>query len=135
MTAKTPKRTGKVGYKRPPVETRFKKGQSGNPRGRPKGAKGFMAELQEVLDEVILVHEGKRSRKMTKRRVIAKRLVEGGLKGDPKAIQAIDRVDAQVRSVDSTQGEGPMTEEDDFILDRLIGRRSRLQAGGDDNVG
>lgn len=25
----------KVGYRRPPVETRFKKGQSGNPRGRP----------------------------------------------------------------------------------------------------
>lgn len=28
-----------VGYGRPPEETRFKKGQSGNPRGRPKGSK------------------------------------------------------------------------------------------------
>lgn len=133
--AKTAKGAGKVGYKRPPVETRFKKGQSGNPRGRPKGAKGFMAELQEELDEVILVHEGNRSRKMTKRRVIAKRLVEGGLKGDPKAIQAIARVDARVQDVASAPGEGPMTEEDDIILDRLIERRTRGRPGGsDDNV-
>jgi Family of unknown function (DUF5681) len=29
----------RVGYGKPPLETRFKQGQSGNPRGRPRGAK------------------------------------------------------------------------------------------------
>ena len=33
------KRDDEVGYRKPPRRTRFRKGQSGNPRGRPSGAK------------------------------------------------------------------------------------------------
>jgi hypothetical protein len=38
-----------VGYGKPPRETRFAKGQSGNPRGRPSGAKNFATLLREAL--------------------------------------------------------------------------------------
>lgn len=41
----------KVGYGRPPVETQFKKGQSGNPRGRPKKADSRRAITERVLGE------------------------------------------------------------------------------------
>lgn len=37
-----------VGYGKPPVATRFKQGQSGNPKGRPKGAKNKRSALFEV---------------------------------------------------------------------------------------
>ena len=38
-----------VGYRRPPHHTRFKPGQSGNPRGRPKGARGLKTDLRQAL--------------------------------------------------------------------------------------
>ncbi len=40
-----------VGYRRPPTSTQFKKGQSGNPRGRPPKAKGARAIAERVLSE------------------------------------------------------------------------------------
>ena len=42
-----------VGYGRPPRHTRFAKGQSGNPRGRPCGAKNFTTLLEEALDVIV----------------------------------------------------------------------------------
>src|ERR1700730_2597206 len=40
-----------VGYGRPPAETRFQKGQSGNPEGRPRGTKKLVTLLAEVLSQ------------------------------------------------------------------------------------
>jgi hypothetical protein len=40
-----------VGYGKPPRDTRFPKGQSGNPRGRPSGAKNLKTLLSEALNE------------------------------------------------------------------------------------
>ena len=40
-----------VGYRKPPVETRFQKGQSGNPQGRPRGTKKLVTLLGEVLSQ------------------------------------------------------------------------------------
>jgi hypothetical protein len=57
-----------VGYGRPPEDTRFKKGQSGNPRGRPKGSKSWKTLVHEVLDEKITINvRGKRRRILRKR--------------------------------------------------------------------
>lgn len=47
------KRSGyEVGYGRPPQATRFKKGQSGNPKGRPKAAK-TKVNVTEVIEAII----------------------------------------------------------------------------------
>ena len=55
-----------VGYARPPVATRFQKGQSGNPRGRPKGVKNHRTVLIEKLDTKVSARDGGRQKRMTK---------------------------------------------------------------------
>ena len=79
-----------VGYCKPPKHTRFKPGQSGNPRGRPKRSKSFKTDVTEELREPIWVREGGRSRKVTKQRGIVKALVAVALKGNPKAVTLLN---------------------------------------------
>lgn len=74
-----------VGYSKPPKNTQFKRGKSGNPRGRPKGTKNLKTDLMEELEEKIVVHEGDRSRKISKQRAMIKSLMNRVLKGDIRA--------------------------------------------------
>jgi hypothetical protein len=48
------KRDYQVGYGKPPKDTRFKKGQSGNPRGRAPGAKNLKTLLIDTLNEPVV---------------------------------------------------------------------------------
>ena len=64
----------KVGYKRPPLHTRFRKGQSGNLRGRPRGSKNFSTLLAEALNEPVVVTEDGRRRRISKRELGLKQL-------------------------------------------------------------
>ena len=54
-----------VGYGNPPKGSRFKKGQSGNRRGRPKGSKNLKTDLTEELQTEIKVREGPRAIKIS----------------------------------------------------------------------
>src|SRR6266851_3230749 len=56
-----------VGYGKPPLHTRFKKGQSGNLRGRPRGAKNLTTLVSDALDQLVVVTENGRRREISKR--------------------------------------------------------------------
>src|SRR5208337_568384 len=58
----------RVGYGRPPIRTRFRPGQSGNPRGRPRGARNLATEIAAALAEKVAVTENGRRRHITKLR-------------------------------------------------------------------
>ena len=78
-----------VGYKKTPLETRFKKGQSGNPKGRPKGSKNLKTILKEVINEKVPVREDGKTRKITKLEAIIKQVVNKASTGDPRAIKQL----------------------------------------------
>src|SRR3954468_202286 len=78
-----------VGYGKPPRHTRFTKGQSGNPRGRPSGAKNLKTLLSEALNERVMVTENGRPRKVTKRQAIITQLVNRSATADFRAIKIL----------------------------------------------
>lgn len=89
-----------VGYRKPPKSGQFKKGQSGNPKGRPKGAKGVKASLRRELESKITILEDGRSVKLSKAEVIAKSLTADALKGDSKSRFEILRLDDELFDTD-----------------------------------
>jgi Family of unknown function (DUF5681) len=86
-----------VGYGKPPKKHRFKRGQSGNRKGRPKGAKNTGTLLRELLDRKIEVRSGGAPRKISVREAILTRFAEAALKGDTKSaaflLQRYDMLD------------------------------------------
>ena len=78
-----------VGYGRPPRHTRFEKGRSGNPRGRPRESKNLPALLTEALNKRVIVAENEGRRKVTKREAIITQLVNRSAKADLRPIKIL----------------------------------------------
>lgn len=78
-----------VGYGKPPRHTQFAKGKSGNPKGRGKGVRNFATEIQEELNTRVPITENGIRKKITKRKAVAKQLVNKAAAGDPKSIPVL----------------------------------------------
>jgi hypothetical protein len=123
-----------VGYGKPPHRTRFKKGQSGNPRGRPSGAKNLSTLLSEALNELIIVAENGRRRRITKRKAIITQLVNQAAKGDWRRAKLLVDIEHDIeRRTDSAPPEAfPFSEADKKVIEQLNTRRLRKKRESDD---
>lgn len=113
-----------VGRGKPPKATRFKPGQCGNPKGRPKGSKNVTTHIREEMNVRIPVTEEGKRRKITKGQAVAKQLVNKAVAGDPKAAAAIM---AQERLQTERGGGGASDDalqrpEDDLTMESILNR-------------
>src|SRR5262245_1100609 len=79
----------RVGYGRPPLATRFKPNQSGNPKGRPRRSPSLCAVVQKVMDEKVEIRESERVLRMSNRQALARAALRRALNGDPKLLRAL----------------------------------------------
>jgi hypothetical protein len=80
----------RVGYRRPPVATRFRPGRSGNPRGRPRVKRHLGAVVARALSERVAVTETDgRVRRISKLEATVKQIVDGAANGDARATKLL----------------------------------------------
>jgi len=89
-----------VGYGKPPKATQFKPGQSGNPKGRPRGTLNLKTDLEKELSERICVTENGRTVSLSKQRLLVKALTAKAIKGDTRAAGIVLNLVAQIFGLD-----------------------------------
>lgn len=110
----------------PPLHTRFKPGQSGNPKGRPPGAVNLSTWVQRGLREHVVVTKNGKPSRMIKAEVISNRLLDESMKGDLKSTQFIAQLDQEAmtgQTATSSAGEAfrlPSKANLKFLADRLL---------------
>ena len=71
-----------IGYKKPPRHSQFKKGRSGNPKGRPKGTRNFKTDLREVLAAPVTIRQNGRATTVSSQCAAFMQLQAGAVKGE-----------------------------------------------------
>jgi len=94
-----------IGYRKPPKHGQFRKGISGNPRGRPKAATNIRAAVLRELNTRITITENGRQLRVLKQDVIAKQAVNGAMKGNTSHLRLILDTSQQAAEKDALLAE------------------------------
>jgi hypothetical protein len=124
------KREYATNYRKPPVHTRFRKGQSGNPRGRP--TKNLPALLAAALNEKVTVTENGKRRQVTKREAVIAQLVNKSASAELRATKMlIDMLrDIEKRAEPAIAEKNPFGPTDREVVQQLIARLRRNMCNG-----
>lgn len=91
--------TNTVGYGSPPLSTRWKPGQSGNPKGRRKGSKSIETTMAGLLSKSIEIRENGQVRKITIIEALGRALIKKALSGDEKAITRLLEMEGKMQEL------------------------------------
>jgi hypothetical protein len=116
-----------VGYGKPPSASRFRPGQSGNVRGRPKGRKNLKTLIKQAMTAMITVQEGSSGRHVTKLEGVVLRQLQNALKGNDRSAMAVIKMASELGLLedapDASGTESDLSAADERILKELFAHR------------
>ena len=121
-----------VGYGTPPEATRFKKGSSGNPKGRPRGSLNVGTLFIKTLREKVVVNENGQRKTVTKLEAALKQMVNKAASGDIRALRELLELARDAEARQNAPGvQNPVIEElDQEVIDGIIQRLNPGEDGG-----
>jgi hypothetical protein len=123
---------GSVGYGRPPEHSQFKPGQSGNPKGRPKGSVNMSTTLGRILREKVATVENGRRKTISKIEAAFKQLTNKAASGDLSALRLLSALvaSAEERTSEVAVSEPATPEIDGRVLQGIL-ERFKVNNGDD----
>ncbi|KAA9008748.1 DUF5681 domain-containing protein [Histidinibacterium aquaticum] len=96
-----------VGYGKPPKATRFKPGQSGNPRGRPKSKKNAHSIVEAVLFQPVAVTRNGRRTIIPAIEAGLTRILKEAIGGETKSVAPILKLLQLREAMEAREAAGP----------------------------
>jgi hypothetical protein len=128
----TDSKSRSVGYKRPPKASRFKPGQSGNPKGRPPGSRNLKTDLTALLKKPVSIREDGELRQVSRQQAMLLSLFDKALRGD---VKAANQIITMLMKMEAPEAEPPapppVTDDDLAIIEGFLRRNSRAHEDGD----
>jgi hypothetical protein len=120
------------GYKRPPGASRFQAGRSGNPKGRPKGARNLRTDLTALMKKRVTVREDGELSHISRQEAMLLSLFDKAVRGDVKASGQIFTMLTKLGLHDAAPSEPPpVTGNDRAIVEAFLRRNSPPIPDGD----
>jgi Family of unknown function (DUF5681) len=119
MTTESSEDDFKVGYKSPPLHSRFQPGSSGNPGGKQKAVRNLGSDVKRTLEVPVRLNEQGKARRVSTQEAALLRLREKALKGDARSLDRLLEL-AQTFNNDAVieiLGDKVIAAEDQAILD------------------
>jgi hypothetical protein len=123
-----------AGYGKPPTATRFRKGLSGNPAGRPKGKLNMATVIQRTLETKVVIKVNGKLREVTMAEAAMMRLASKSAEGDLRAVNmVIDLARKQEERAEQQEPQEPgFQEADQQVLQNFMERFQTTSIGGND---
>jgi hypothetical protein len=113
------------GYGKPPKKYQFQKGQSGNPKGRKKGARGLKTDLQAELVSTMTIQMNGKQVTATKQRLMLKTLTARAAAGDTRAAEKLVDIIAKIVGVEDRNADNKrLSPQDDALLEQFLDTRA-----------
>lgn len=122
----------KPGYRNPPKKHQWKKGTSGNPKGKARGTKSLGSWIDHEMDVELEVTDRGKKRQYPKVRVAAMRIVNKAVEGDDKALTVLLRREGNMAAASNASAtplvsDEPLAPAEQSILDHFM-EAARLAA-------
>ena len=126
----------RVGYRVPPEHSRFKKGRSGNPKGRPKGTLNMATVLARTLREKVIINENGQRKVVTKLEAAIKQLVNKSAAGDLAALRQLSTLvqSAEEQAAQTPPADAFLNEDDQKVVHGILERFMNTSEGEEEDA-